>query len=157
MPDLIPVHPTQRLVTPDGTEAEIDVEMVPLIRGLWKLGLTTKGCCQDFGDSILNNGHRSTSPDDARQRFADFYTGQAWLKMPTSDAKHLITILGSHPTFGPRMRRWTHPEAWMNILYIFPSDEVGVELADAAQLHFPREQVPELVEALTWNWSPRAE
>ncbi|MEV0407226.1 hypothetical protein [Actinoallomurus sp. NPDC050550] len=157
MSDLIQVHPTQRLITPGGVEVDIDAEMVPLVQRLWELGLTTKGCCQDFGDSILNNGHRSTSPDDARQRFADFYSGQAWLKMPTNDAKLLISTLGSHPTFGPRMRRWTHPEAWMNILYVFPGDKSGADLADAAQLHFPREQLPELVEALTWNWSPPAE
>jgi hypothetical protein len=100
MSDLKPVHPTQRLVAPDGGEVDIDVEMVPLIQELWKQGLTTKGCCQDFGDSILNNGHRSTSPDDARQRFADFYSGQAWLKMPTADATRLIARLGAHPRSG---------------------------------------------------------
>jgi len=156
MSDLTQVHPTQCLVAPGGTEVDIDVEMVPLVQRLWELGLATKGCCQDFGDSILNNGHRSTSPDDARQRFAGFYSGKAWLKMPTDDAKRLISALGSHPTFGPRMRRWTHPEAWMNILYIFPSANGGADLADAAQLHFPREQLPELAETLR-NWAPPAE
>ncbi len=156
MSDLIPLHPTQHLVTPGGVEVDIDVEMVPLVQALWELGLTTKGGCQDFGDSILNNGHRSTSPDDARQRFADFYSGQAWLKIPADDAKRLISVLGSHPRFGPRMRSWTHPEAWMNILYLFPGDNGGADLANAAQLHFPRDQVPELAEALR-NWSPSAE
>lgn len=148
MSDLKQVHPTEHLVAPSGDEIDIDVEMVPLIRRLWDMGLTTKGCCQDFGDSILNNGHRSTSPDDARQRFADFYSGQAWLKMPTEDATRLISELGTHPTFGPRFRSWTHPDAWMNIVYIFPSDGGGAELANAAQLHFPSVQLSELVDAL---------
>lgn len=149
MPDLKPVHPTERLVIPGGGEIDIDVEMVPLIRRLWAMGLETKGCCQDFGDSILNNGHRSTSPDDARQRFADFYSGQAWLKMPTGDATRLISTISNHPTFAHRLKLWTHPEAWMNIVYIFPGNEGGADLANAAQLHFPRVQLPELVTALS--------
>jgi hypothetical protein len=70
------------------------------------------------------------------------------------DATRLIAIFGAHPTFGPRMRSWTHPDAWMNIVYIFPGHERDADLANAAQLHFPREQVPELVEAL-WSSSPR--
>ncbi len=147
--DLMQVHPTQSLVTPGGEGYEIDIEMVPLIRRLWDMGLTTKGCCQDFGDSILNNGHRSTSPGDSRQRFADFYKDQAWLKMPTDDAATLVAMLGRHQKFAERMRRWTHPEAWMNIVYIFP-EEGGASVANAAQLHFPRAQLSELVEALTW-------
>lgn len=149
MSELKQVHPTERLLAPGGDEIDIDVEMVPLIRRLWGMGLETKGCCQDFGDSILKNGHRSTSPNDARQRWVDFYKDQAWIKMPTDSATRLIAALGSHPTFAERMRRWTHPDAWMNILYIFPSDEGGAELANATQLHFPRVQLLELVDALS--------
>ncbi|HEY0539829.1 MAG TPA: hypothetical protein VGD53_15745 [Actinoallomurus sp.] len=149
MSELKQVHPTERLLAPGAGEIDVDVEMVPLIRRLWVIGLETKGCCQDFGDSILKNGHRSTSPDDARQRWGDFYKDQAWLKMPTDSATHLIATIGNHPTFAHRLRRWTHPEAWMNILYIFPSDEGGAERASEAQLHFPRVQLPELVDALS--------
>jgi hypothetical protein len=149
MSDLRQVHPTEPLITPEGEAIDIDAEMVPLIRRLWAVGMQTKGCCQDFGDSILNNGHRSTSPDDARQRFADFYSGQAWLKMPTTDAVRLISTISGHPRFADRLRRWTHPEAWMNVVYIFPDEEDGAALANAAQLHFPRVQLPELVTALT--------
>lgn len=149
MSDLIQVHPAERLVTPDGAEVDIDVEMVPLLQQLWAMGLQTKGCCQDFGDSIGNNGHRSTTPDDDRQRHATFYAGQAWLKMPLADAARLISAISDHPAFGQRVRRWTHPEAWMAIAYIFPDDNGVAELTKAAQLHFPRVQVPELVEALS--------
>jgi hypothetical protein len=79
---------------------------------------------------------------DAWQRVADFYSGQAWLEMPADDATRLIAILGAHP------------DAWMNSVYIFPGHERDADLANGAQLHFPREQVPELVEAL-WSPSPR--
>ena len=148
MSDLKPVHPTERLTSPLGEAIDIDAEMVPLIRRLWALGLQTKGCCQDFGESIMHNGHRSTSPDDARRRFADFFRGQAWLKMPTDDATRLISMISDHPIFGPRLKRWTHADAWMNIIYIFPASDGAVEPANAAQLHFPRLQLPELVTAL---------
>jgi hypothetical protein len=148
MPDLIQVHPVECLVPPGGEEIEIDVEMAPLMRRLWSMGLETKGCCQDFGESILHNGHRSTTSDDDRQRFADFYRGQAWLKMPLPDATRLISSISNHPLFEHRLRRWTHPEAWMSIAYIFPNGEGVAEVTKAAQLHFPRVQLPELVEAL---------
>jgi hypothetical protein len=148
MSGLKQVHPTERLILPGGGDADVDVEMVPLIRRLWAMGLETTGCCQDFGESILKNGHRSTSTNDARQRWVDFYSGYAWLKMPTDHAESLVATLGRLPKFAERMRRWTHPEAWMNIAYIFPGDEDSADIADAAQLHFPRVQLPELVEAL---------
>jgi hypothetical protein len=67
--------------------------------------------------------------------------------MPAQDATRLLTEVSDHPVFAHRLRRWTHPEAWMNVVYIFPSDE-GADLANAAQLHFPRVQLPELVAAL---------
>ena len=44
------VHPAQRLSAPDGTQADIDTEIVPLIRALWALGLATTASCQDFGE-----------------------------------------------------------------------------------------------------------
>jgi hypothetical protein len=146
--DLIQVHPSERVTLPNGDEAEIDVGMVPLTRALWALGYQTKGCCQDFGDSIEKNGHRTTTPDDDRQRFAAFYRGQAWIKMPMPDATRVIGMLGKNPLFDERVRRWTHPEAWMSIVYIFPNGQGEAELMNAAQLHFPRTQIGELVEVL---------
>ncbi|GAA4908279.1 hypothetical protein [Streptomonospora salina] len=150
MPDgLMQIHPVERLVLPDGGEADIDAELVPLMRALWSLGLSTLGCCQDHGEAIGDNGHRSPTSAQDRQRHADFYRGYVWLKMPNDDAKALVAILGEHPAFAHRVRRWTHPEAWMNIVYMFPEDEGGgAELADAAQLHFPRSQLSELVGVL---------
>lgn len=147
MSDLMQVHRSERMTVPGGAEIDVDVEMVPLIRRLWDIGLRTNGCCQDFGESILSNGHQSTTTDDDRARFVAFYRGQAWLKMPTGDAKWLISAICENPAFTERLTRWTHPEAWMNIVYIFPSD-YSAALAKTAQLHFPRVQIPELVEAL---------
>ncbi|MGH3805869.1 MAG: hypothetical protein ACRDRU_04345 [Pseudonocardiaceae bacterium] len=44
------IHPTQQLLTPAGDPVEIDLGMVPLIRSLWALDITTLGCCQDNGE-----------------------------------------------------------------------------------------------------------
>lgn len=147
--DLINVHPSERLALPGGGGADIDVEMVPLMRALWRLGLGTRGCCQDFGESILGNGHQSTTSDDDRRRHAAFFAGQAWLKMPVDDAVALLDIVAGHDQFAERVRRWTHPEAWMSVIYVFPTDAGGVEPAKAVQLHFPREQIPDLTAALS--------
>ncbi len=47
MTDWTQFHPTQVLTTPNGREAQIDTEMVPLVRELWRLGFETKVACQD--------------------------------------------------------------------------------------------------------------
>jgi hypothetical protein len=40
-------HAFQLLTDPYDDEVEIDIEIVPLIRALWALGLETMNCCQD--------------------------------------------------------------------------------------------------------------
>jgi hypothetical protein len=54
------IHPTERLTTPDGTDADIDTEIVPLVRALWRLGLATTASCQDFGEGTA--GQRNANP-----------------------------------------------------------------------------------------------
>jgi hypothetical protein len=44
------IHPSQCLTAPDGTQADIDTDIVPLIRALWALNLATTASCQDFGE-----------------------------------------------------------------------------------------------------------
>jgi hypothetical protein len=148
MPGLKQIHPSERLIIPGGEATDIDVEMVPLMRRLWAMGLVTNGCCQDFGESIARNGHGSTTTDDDRERLATFFKGRAWLKMPTGDAIRLIGMIKGDPRLGQLLGRWTHPEAWMNIVYILPNAQNGAALAATAQLHFPVLHIPELIAAL---------
>ena len=68
--------------------------------------------------------------------------------MPLNDAQQLVTLLGRGPVLGHRVRRWTHPEAWMNICYLFPDEHDGEAAVTAVQLHFPNQQLPELLTAL---------
>ncbi|MFC5183201.1 hypothetical protein [Actinomadura harenae] len=141
------VHPTVPLVH-EGETIDVDEDLVPLIQRLWELGFTTEGCCQDFGESIEHNGHRSnTSPAD-RQHHADFHRGKVWLKLPEDDAVRLIAILGTSPEFAERVRRWTHPDAWQNVIHIFPTNDGHARRAPSAQLTFPREQLGALLKVL---------
>ncbi len=141
------VHPTVSLAYRGGL-VDVDEAMVPVVKQLWAVGIHTEGCCQDFGESIERNGHRSDTSAADRERHAAFYRGQAWLKLPEADAVRLIAILGESPQFAERMRRWTHPEAWQNIIHIFPTDDGYARRAHAAQLTFPGEQLGTLLEVL---------
>ena len=148
MPDrLTNVHPYERLTLPDGAEADIDLEMVPLVRALWAMNLETVACCQDLGESI------TAKSDWAGQgrRHRAYLAGQAWLKMPTPDAQTMLGHLARSPVFAERFERWTHPEAWENYVYLLPGrdNNGGVQLSSRAQIHFPKPQIPEVVDALT--------
>lgn len=55
----------------------------------------------------------------------------------------LVTLLAEMPTFADRVRRPWRPGSWrMNV----PHEPDG--LAEAALLHLPRQQLPELAEVL---------
>lgn len=57
-----------RLTTPDGTAADIDVEIVPLVRALWRIGLVTTASCQDFGEGTAGHGAPTRAPLVRRRR-----------------------------------------------------------------------------------------
>jgi hypothetical protein len=69
---------------------EVDEDMAPVVQQLWVMGFKTEGCCQDFGESIERNEHRSDTSEADRKRHADFHHGMAWLKLPEADAVRLI-------------------------------------------------------------------
>ena len=119
--------------------------MVPLVQALWSLCLRTVGCCQHLGESIANGPGSAQRPE--RQRHAAFYTGQAWLKMPVSDAQRMLGILLRHPEMEQHLNRWTRPGAWEVFSYLV-ADEGKVVQSDWAQIHFPKTQIPEVVEHL---------
>lgn len=144
MPD-VNIHAALRLKLPDGGEADIDVDMVPLIRTLWTMGLRTAGCCQDLGESVAVRPARTDEIGPGRH--ARYWKGQAWLKMPLDDALILLGKVNDHAGFPERLTRWTHPDAWESYAYLLPGDD-GVRVSTWAQIHFPKQQLPELVKAL---------
>jgi hypothetical protein len=137
------VHPSQRLTAPDGTQAEIDTLIVPLVRALWALGLTTTASCQDFGEGTA--GQRKANQRPSRyggDAFIAYYTGYAWLKMPVPDAQRLAnTLLGTE--FHDKVTRRWEPGSWrMHVPMVFDENR-GIVLENA-QIHFPREQIARL-------------
>jgi hypothetical protein len=139
------IHPSQRLTTPDGMQADVDNDMVALVRALWSLDLRTTACCQDFGEGTA--GQRATVPHPPRyggDAFIAFYTGYAWLKMPVPDAKLLADLLLGTEFHDEVTRRWTLGSWRLHVPMVFTDDDSGIHLADDAQIHFPQEQISRL-------------
>jgi hypothetical protein len=136
------------LTTPDGIEVDIDDAMVALVRALWSLNLKTTACCQDFGEGTA--GQREVSQNRSYyggDAFIAYYMGYAWLKMPVADTQLLADLLLSTEFNNEVIRRWT-PGSWrMHVPMIF-DEHRGIVLADTAQIHFPREQIPRLTSVL---------
>jgi hypothetical protein len=144
----IQIHPSQRLTTPGGIQVEVDDDMVALVHALWSLDLKTTACCQDFGEGTA--GQREAIPHRSRyggDAFIAFYLGYAWLKMPVADAQLLADLLLSTEFRNEVTQRWT-PGSWrMHVPMIF-DEHCGIVLADTAQIHFPRKQIPRLTSVL---------
>ncbi|MFI0452470.1 hypothetical protein [Actinomadura sp. 6N118] len=77
MTDWVQHHPTHQLTAPDGQEVNIDVEIVPLVAALWRLGFETKVACQDAGEAVREGGTRA--PEADRPRVSAKLMGRAWL------------------------------------------------------------------------------
>jgi hypothetical protein len=87
-------HPTVPLTTPVGTVVEIDAEMAPFVRELWRLGYITRMCCQDAGEAIIGGGlthvHASLRDTTAARNM-----GRALLKVAAIQGPALLTALRS--------------------------------------------------------------
>lgn len=142
------IHPYAHLTTRGGDDVAIDVEMIPVIRQVWRLGLATTACCQDVGEATAAvralNDHRQGCGGDG---FIAFHSGYALLKMPCDDARQLVTLLASDPLFRNRVSQRWRAGCWrMNV----PLTYVGgtARVAEDALLHFPRIQIPEVTDVL---------
>lgn len=142
------IHTSERLTTPNGSQAEIDTEMVPLILALWALNLTTTASCQDFGEGTA--GQRRADQRASRyggDAFIAYYMGYAWLKMPVADAQQLGNMLLGTEFHDKIALRWI-PGSWrMHIPLVFDQDS-GVNPDDTAQIHFLRNQITSLTAIL---------
>lgn len=138
------IHPHHTLTTPAGEAVAIDTDMVPVIRELWRLGLTTTACCQDVGEATTGVREQRDAPlGYGGDAFINYHRGWALLKMPRPDARRLVALLSDAPAFADRVRRPWCPGSWrMNV----PLEPHGI--ADDALLHFPKQQLPELAETL---------
>ena len=143
------LHASTRLMPPHADEAvEIDNDMVPLVLALWARGWQTLACCQDDGEAVeAERASGQRREPTGHHGFIEYHRGWAWLKMPTGDALGLLAHLGSHKTFGPRVKiRWQRG-SWRMHIPIVPQDGRFVPAA-YGQIYFPKEQISELTEAV---------
>jgi len=140
MPDPL-IHPHETLTSREGRPVEIDTDMVPAIRELWRLNYTTLACCQDIGEATADVRAQADEPLGA-EGFIEYHRGWALLKLPIVDAMRLVALLSQEPTFADRVRHRWRPGSWRMNVPLVPE---GID--EAALLHFPRE-LPELVEVL---------
>lgn len=122
------VHATQGLTSPGGTTVSIDVGMVDLVSALWRDGYTTLQCCEDIGKGILGGG--SLIPPERVERYAAFWDGFAWLKMPAADLERLMKV--AEPILPGN--------GWEATIPIFPSGAAAF-----GNLRYPAQQTPELI------------
>ena len=142
MPDPL-IHPHETLTSREGRPVEIDTDMVPTIRELWRLNYTTLACCQDVGEATAGVRAQADEPlGYGAEGFIAYHRGWALLKLPIVDAMRLVALLSQEPTFADRVRHRWRPGSWRMNVPLVPEG-----LDEAALLHFPRE-LPELVEVL---------
>lgn len=132
-------HPTKRITAPDGSRPSIDVMLVPLVKALWAAGYETIGSCQDIGES---------SGRFAERRRA-YWKGYALLEMPEQDTCRLLDAVKYTPQFQDRMH-WAAPGAWEIDLPVMPFVPYGdgAAVMDLAQIHFPNDQIDDLIKVI---------
>ncbi|TDD94789.1 hypothetical protein [Actinomadura rubrisoli] len=125
MTDWTQHHPTQKLTAPDNQMVNIDVEMVPLVTALWRLGCVTKVSCQDAGEAVREGGTRT--PEADRPRVSAKLTGRAWLVVRHDDVPRLLDIwsgLGTPDDWMVRpVKKDRNPDEWRSI--VFPRELIS--------------------------------
>lgn len=127
------VHPTQPMTAPGGEVVEVDVEMVPLMAEVWRLGFTTLVCCQDAGEAVLGGGTRT--PPDERSSVAARNSSRAWLMVLADEAPRLLAALqplSAHGEWTARPVSREGPLEWVSITFPRTSIDEAAELLRAA-------------------------
>ena len=146
------IHTYERLTTPDDAQVNIDTELVPLVRVLWARGLVTVACCQDIGESAAGLRDPQRTTPSGHGGFVEYYRGYAWLKMPVNDGQQLLNTL-LDTSFHDRVTiRW-QPGSWRIHIPLVYNGKNGIDLANTAQIYFPRKQIPELAAVLAGECS----
>jgi hypothetical protein len=122
-------HPTQAMKSREGDTVEIDIEMVPLIAQLWRLGFTTDMSCQDTG-KYMRDGTPAHAPDD-RDEASERIMGRAWVRVPAHQSSRLMDLVALlNPNGEWMVIERTHRVGWTS-------------------LTFPKDQIPAVVELLS--------
>lgn len=133
-------HPATRIKKPGGGSAEIDKELVPLIRKLWSHDFDTVTCCQDVGESAGSVSERARA----------LWSGYALIELGIPDTLRLLDMIVYMPFFAERLH-WAHPEAWSVSIPVLAgrADAYDADVMPWAQIKFPKGQVKVLTDYLT--------
>jgi hypothetical protein len=138
------IHPYERLIAPSGEQVDIDTEMVPLVRTLWLKGLMTEASCQDLGEATAGLRDLEVRPPCyGGDGFIAFHRGYSWLKMPRAHGQRFLNALVGAAFHDRAVTRW-QAGSWRLHVPVVYDEERGFDLADAMQIHFPRNQLDEL-------------
>jgi hypothetical protein len=136
-------HHAQVRLNVGDEEADVDEELAPLLREAWLLGIRTRSCCQDAGESLAH------LPKDfphiavqvaayAGRSYIDFHNCEDWVAF-------LDAILAGDPSEDMLERRdhWASDKAWQtHASYHRDIEEVNYHLT------FPRSDIGEMTECL---------
>ena len=131
-------HPVKRLTTPADGDQDIDVMLSPLLEALWAAGYETIGSCQDVGESTAGS-----SP-----RYSSHWHGYVLIEMPVEDACRLLDTVKDTPQFADRMH-WAADGAWDVSVPIIAGSGDEPTRPLWAQIHFPSDQIDDLVKVIT--------
>lgn len=131
-------HQVRRLRAPDGSRADIDVLLVPLVKALWAAGYETIGCCQDLGESA----------GEASPRWGTLWSGYAQVELLIPDACRLLDAVKNTPQFKEQMH-WTAPDAWSVTIPVLPFGmDDDADVMPWAQVRFPADQIGDLTDVI---------
>jgi hypothetical protein len=125
-------HATVPLRTPAGDVVEIDEEMAPLIRQLWRLGYITHMCCQDAGEAIIGGGLTHVH-ESLRDTTAARNKGRALVKLAAHQGPALLTALRSLHDSG----------LWLASISVSPDG-----LSPWVSIGFPRDHIAQATDLL---------
>lgn len=129
-------HPTVSVLARDGRMIEIDVDLAPLIEGLWRHGVVTNQCCQENAPGLAWIGF--PGPSDAC----------AFLRAVGLDDPAEVE-LDDYDSLQSRCNPWTvadtdashrDPWEWRWAALLIPSEDT-VQVS----VEFPRHDLPELI------------
>jgi hypothetical protein len=135
-------HPTVH-VSQNGREADIDVDMAPLIRELWRAGIDIQYCCQELGESLDNSAQGLSSIEFGTAPKLASFLDHVVDGGPPNGEVYIDAAFGGWIT---EVRLWDNAslDVW---------DDASTKLrvparfeADSFEVHFPRRQIREITE-----------
>lgn len=158
-------HPATIVERGDLT-VEVDLELAPLVREIWRAGIETIHSCQDAGENLAELATRlSHVAEIARRELGRASIGFSGVE-PVMGFLDALANAGPRDEFYERMAHWAAPDAWQLVLGLQDvglggddEDPTGQRLAPdgtplsqfgvgSFQVRFPRSDIGEMTERM---------